>query len=141
MAKKKVMAVVRIQITAGQATPAPPVGTALGPYGVAIMDFCKEYNARTEAQRGSVVPAEISVYEDRTFSFILKTPPTSELIKKAAKIPKGAADPKRERAGVLTDAQVTEIAQVKMPDLNANDLDAAKKQVVGTARQMGVRVR
>ncbi len=141
MAKKKVMAVVRIQITAGQATPAPPVGTALGPYGVAIMDFCKEYNARTEAQRGNVVPAEISVYEDRTFSFILKTPPTSELIKKAAKIPKGAADPKRERAGVLTDAQVTEIAQVKMPDLNANDLDAAKKQVVGTARQMGVRVR
>lgn len=141
MAKKKVMAVVRIQITAGQATPAPPVGTALGPYGVAIMDFCKEYNARTEAQRGNVVPAEISVYEDRTFSFILKTPPTSELIKKAAKIPKGAADPKRERAGVLTDAQVTEIAQIKMPDLNANDLDAAKKQVVGTARQMGVRVR
>ncbi len=141
MAKKKVMAVVRIQITAGQATPAPPVGTALGPYGVAIMDFCKEYNARTEAQRGNVVPAEISVYEDRTFSFILKTPPTSELIKKAAKIAKGAADPKRERAGVLTDAQVTEIAQVKMPDLNANDLDAAKKQVVGTARQMGVRVR
>ncbi|MDA3038909.1 MAG: 50S ribosomal protein L11 [Actinomycetota bacterium] len=141
MAKKKVMAVVRIQITAGQATPAPPVGTALGPYGVAIMDFCKEYNARTEAQRGNVVPAEISVYEDRSFSFILKTPPTSELIKKAAKIPKGAADPKRERAGVLTDAQVTEIAQVKMPDLNANDLDAAKKQVVGTARQMGVRIR
>ncbi len=141
MAKKKVMAVVRIQITAGQATPAPPVGTALGPYGVAIMDFCKEYNARTEAQRGNVVPAEISIYEDRSFSFILKTPPTSELIKKAAKIAKGAADPKRDRAGVLTDAQVTEIAQIKMPDLNANDLDAAKKQVVGTARQMGVRVR
>ena len=141
MAKKKVLTVVKIQIPAGQATPAPPVGTALGPHGVAIMDFCKEYNARTEAQRGSVVPAEISIYEDRTFSFILKTPPTSELIKKAAKIPKGAADPKRDRVGVLTDAQVTEIAQIKLPDLNANDLDAAKKQVVGTARQMGVRVR
>ena len=141
MAKKQVMAVVKIQIPAGQASPAPPVGTALGPYGVAIMDFCKEYNARTEAQRGNVVPVEISIFEDRTFSFILKTPPTSELIKKAAKINKGASDPKRDRAGSITDEQLTEIAQIKMPDLNAYDIEAAKLQVAGTARQMGVRVR
>ncbi len=141
MAKKQVMAVVKIQIQAGAASPAPPVGTALGPYGVAIMDFCKEYNARTESQRGSVVPVEISVFEDRSFSFILKTPPTAELIKKAAGISKGASDPKRDRAGSISDAQVTEIAEIKMPDLNAYDIDAAKQQVRGTARQMGVRVR
>lgn len=141
MAKKQVMAVVKIQIQAGAASPAPPVGTALGPYGVAIMDFCKEYNARTESQRGNVVPAEISIFEDRTFSFVLKTPPTAELIKKAAGIDKGAADPKRDRAGSITNAQVEEIAGIKMPDLNAYDLQAAKQQVRGTARQMGVRVR
>ncbi len=141
MAKKQVMAVVKIQIQAGAASPAPPVGTALGPYGVAIMDFCKEYNARTEAQRGNVVPVEITIFEDRSFSFILKTPPTAELIKKAAGISKGASDPKRDRAGSITDAQVAEIAEIKMPDLNAYDLDAAKEQVKGTARQMGVRVR
>lgn len=141
MAKKKVMAVVKIQIPGGQASPAPPVGTALGPYGVAIMDFCKDYNARTEAQRGQVVPAEITIFEDRTFSFILKTPPAAELIKKAAKIDKGAADPKRDRAGSITDAQLTEIAEIKMPDLNAYDIEAAKKQVAGTARNMGVRIR
>jgi len=141
MAKKQILSVVKIQIPAGAATPAPPVGTALGPYGVAIMDFCKEYNARTEAQRGQVVPVEITIFEDRTFSFVLKTPPTSELIKKAARIEKGAADPLRDRAGTITDAQLTEIAQTKMPDLNANDIDAAKKQVAGTARQMGVTIR
>ncbi len=141
MAKKQVLAVVKIQIPAGQASPAPPVGTALGPYGLQIMDFCKEYNARTEAQRGQIVPVEITVFEDRTFSFILKTPPTAELIKKAARINKGASDPLRERAGTITDAQVAEIAEIKMPDLNANDLDAAKKQVAGTARQMGVHIR
>jgi len=141
MAKKQVLAVVKIQIPAGQASPAPPVGTALGPYGLQIMDFCKEYNARTEAQRGQIVPVEITVFEDRTFSFTLKTPPTAELIKKAAKINKGASDPLRERAGTITDAQVAEIAEVKMPDLNANDIDAAKKQVAGTARQMGVHIR
>ncbi|MGH1505624.1 MAG: 50S ribosomal protein L11 [Acidimicrobiales bacterium] len=141
MAKKQVMALVKIQIPAGQASPAPPVGTALGPYGVAIMDFCKEYNARTESQRGNVVPVEITIFEDRSFSFILKTPPTSELIKKAAKIDKGASDPKRDRAGSITDEQLTEIAQIKMPDLNAYDIEAAKLQVAGTARQMGVRVR
>lgn len=141
MAKKQILSVVKIQIPAGAATPAPPVGTALGPYGVAIMDFCKEYNARTEAQRGQVVPVEITIFEDRTFSFVLKTPPTSELIKKAARIEKGAADPLRDRAGSITEAQLTEIAQTKLPDLNANDIDAAKKQVAGTARQMGVIVR
>ncbi|MEZ5410443.1 MAG: 50S ribosomal protein L11 [Acidimicrobiales bacterium] len=141
MAKKQILSVVKIQIPAGAATPAPPVGTALGPYGVAIMDFCKEYNARTEAQRGQVVPVEITIFEDRTFSFVLKTPPTSELIKKAARIEKGAADPLRDRAGTITEAQLTEIAQTKMPDLNANDIDAAKKQVAGTARQMGVIIR
>ncbi len=141
MAKKQILSIVKIQIPAGAATPAPPVGTALGPYGVAIMDFCKEYNARTESQRGQVVPVEISIFEDRTFSFILKTPPTAELIKKAARIEKGAADPLRDRAGSITNAQLTEIAEVKMPDLNANDLEAAKKQVAGTARQMGVIIR
>ncbi len=141
MAKKQIMAKVKIQIPAGQASPAPPVGTALGPYGIAIMDFCKEYNARTEAQRGDVVPAEITIFEDRSFSFTLKTPPTAELIKKAAKISKGASDPLRERVGSITDAQVEEIAKIKMPDLNAYDIDAAKLQVAGTARQMGVKIR
>jgi large subunit ribosomal protein L11 len=141
MAKKQVLAVVKIQIPAGQASPAPPVGTALGPYGLAIMDFCKEYNARTESRRGQVVPVEITVFEDRTFSFVLKTPPTAELIKKAARIEKGAGDPLRDRAGTITEAQLTEIAEIKMPDLNAYDIEAAKKQVAGTARQMGVAVR
>lgn len=140
MAKKKVTAVVKIQIPAGAATPAPPVGTALGPHGVAIMDFCKEYNAKTEAQKGTIVPVEISVYEDRSFTFILKTPPTSVLIKQAAGLDKGATMPSKETAGSITDAQVTEIAQVKMPDLNANDLDAAKLQVAGTARSMGIEI-
>lgn len=141
MAKKKVLAVVKIQIPAGQASPAPPVGTALGPYGLSIMDFCKDYNAKTEGQRGSIVPVEITVFEDRTFSFITKTPPTSELIKKAAGVQKGASDPLRDDAGSITDAQLTEIAEIKMPDLNAYDIDAAKKQVAGTARQMGISVK
>ena len=112
----------------------------MGPYGLSIMDFCKEYNARTEAQRGSIVPVEITVFEDRTFSFVTKTPPTSELIKKAAGVQKGAADPLRDDAGSITDAQLTEIAEIKMPDLNAYDIDAAKKQIAGTARQMGISV-
>lgn len=141
MAKKNLLAVVKIQIPAGQASPAPPVGTALGPYGLQIMDFCKEYNARTESQRGQVVPVEISVYEDRTFTFILKTPPTAELIKKTLGIPKGAGDPLRESVGTITDAQLAEIAEIKMPDLNANDIEAAKRQVAGTARQMGIQVK
>lgn len=140
MAKKKVSAVVKIQIPAGGATPAPPVGTALGPHGVAIMDFCKEYNTRTEAQRGTIVPVEITVFEDRSFSFILKTPPTSVLIKQAAGLEKAANNPSKEIVGSITDAQVTEIAQIKMPDLNANDIEAARLQVAGTARSMGVEV-
>ena len=140
MAKKKVLALVKIQIPAGQATPAPPVGTALGPHGVAIMDFCKAYNAATEAQRGTIVPVDITVFEDRSFTFVLKTPPTPVLIRQAAGLEKGAETPGRAVAGSITDAQVTEIAQIKLPDLNANDLEAAKLQVAGTARSMGVTV-
>jgi large subunit ribosomal protein L11 len=140
MAKKKVLAVVKIQIPAGQATPAPPVGTALGPHGVAIMDFCKAYNAQTEQQRGTIVPVEITVYEDRSFTFVLKTPPTAVLLRQAAGLEKAATTPGRETVGKITDAQLTEIAQTKMPDLNAYDMDAAKLQVAGTARSMGIEV-
>ncbi len=140
MAKKQIRAVVKIQITAGQATPAPPVGTALGPHGVAIMDFCKEYNSRTESQRGTVIPAEITVYEDRTFTFVTKTPPTSFLIRQAAGLDSGSKTPGRAVAGALTDEQVTEIARTKMNDLNANDLEGARAQVQGTARSMGITV-
>lgn len=140
MAKKKVVAVVKIQIPAGAATPAPPVGTALGPHGVAIMDFCKEYNARTEAQRGTIIPVEITVFDDRSFTFITKTPPTTVLIREAVGLDKGSSTPGKTGAGVLTDAQVAEIAQTKLPDLNANDLEAAKLQVAGTARSMGIKV-
>jgi large subunit ribosomal protein L11 len=141
MAKKKVLTVVKIQIPAGQATPAPPVGTALGPHGVAIMDFCKAYNAATEAQRGTIVPVDITVFEDRSFTFVLKTPPTPVLIRQAAGIDKGSGTAGRETIASITDAQVAEIAQIKMPDLNANDLEAAKLQVAGTARSMGIKVR
>ena len=140
MAKRRVAAVVKIQIPAGQATPAPPVGTALGPHGVAIMDFCKAYNAATEAQRGTIVPVEITVYEDRTFTFITKTPPTAVLIREALGVEKGSPVPGREGVGTLTDAQLTDIATTKLPDLNANDLESAKQQVAGTARSMGVKV-
>ncbi|MDE3086040.1 MAG: 50S ribosomal protein L11 [Acidobacteriota bacterium] len=140
MAKKKVLAVVKIQLPAGGATPAPPVGTALGPHGVQTMEFCKQYNAATENQRGTVVPVEITIFEDRSFSFILKTPPTPVLIRQAAGLDKGAAAAGRERAGTITDGQLAEIARTKMPDLNTEDLEAAKKQVAGTARSMGVLV-
>jgi large subunit ribosomal protein L11 len=140
MAKKKVAAIVKIQIPAGQATPAPPVGTALGPHGVAIMDFCKAYNAQTENQRGTIVPVEITIFEDRTFTFVLKTPPTPVLLRQAAGLDKGSVMPGRESAGTVTDAQIEEIAKTKMPDLNANDLEAAKKSVAGTARSMGLSV-
>ena len=140
MAKKKVLAVVKIQIPAGQATPAPPVGTALGPHGVAIMDFCKAYNAQTESQRGTIVPVEITIFEDRTFTFILKTPPTPVLLREAAGIEKGSGLAGREGAGTVTDAQIEEIAKIKMPDLNAYDLETAKLQVAGTARSMGIEV-
>ena len=141
MAKKKVAAVVKIQIPAGQATPAPPVGTALGPHGVAIMDFCKEYNAQTEAQRGTIVPVEITIFEDRSFTFITKTPPTSVLLREAAGLEQGRRRPRPRGAPARSPtAQVAEIAQTKMPDLNANDLEAAKLQVAGTARSMGIEV-
>jgi large subunit ribosomal protein L11 len=138
MARKRVAAIVKIQIAAGQATPAPPVGTALGPHGVAIMDFCKAYNAATENQRGTIVPVDITIFEDRSFTFILKTPPTPVLLREAAGIEKGSGLAGREGAGRVTDAQLEEIAKIKMPDLNANDLEAAKLQIAGTARSMGI---
>jgi large subunit ribosomal protein L11 len=140
MAKKKVVAIVKIQIPAGQASPAPPVGTALGPHGVAIMDFCKEYNARTESQRGTIIPVEISIFEDRTFSFVTKTPPAPVLIREAAGLQKAAETPGRGFVGSITDSQVTEIARTKLPDLNTDDIDAAKLQIAGTARSMGIEV-
>ncbi|EPH07152.1 50S ribosomal protein L11 [Propionibacterium sp. oral taxon 192 str. F0372] len=138
--KKKVAAIVKVAIQAGAATPAPPVGTALGPHGINIMEFVKAYNAQTEAMRGTVVPAEITIYEDRTFSFITKTPPAAELIKKAAGVAKGSGKPNREKVAKITAAQVREIAETKMPDLNANDVESAMKIVEGTARSMGVTV-
>ena len=141
MAKKQVAAVVKIQIPAGQASPAPPVGTALGPHGVAIMDFCKEYNAKTEDKRGQVIPVEITIFEDRTFSFITKTPPTSFLVRQAAGLDKASQNPGREVAGSITDAQVTEIAETKLPDLNTDDIEQAKLQVAGTGRSMGIEVK
>jgi large subunit ribosomal protein L11 len=140
MAKKRVAAVVKIQIPAGAATPAPPVGTALGPHGVAIMDFCKAYNAATEAQRGTIVPVEITIFEDRSFSFVTKTPPTAVLIREALGLEKGSQNPGKEVAGTISKDKIEEIAKTKLPDLNANDLEAAKLQVAGTARSMGVRI-
>ena len=140
MAKKKLAAIVKIQIPAGQATPAPPVGTALGPHGINIMDFCKAYNAATENQRGMVIPAEISIFEDRSFTFITKTPPTPFLLRQAAGIEKGASNPRTDTAGKVTAAQVRQIAETKMPDLNAIDLDGAIAQVAGTARSMGIEI-
>ena len=138
--KKRLTAVVKLQINAGQATPAPPVGPALGQHGVNIMEFCKAYNAATESQRGQVIPVEISVYEDRSFTFVTKTPPAAKLILKAAGVEKGSPDPHRTKVGKLTREQVRAIAEQKLPDLNANDLDAAEKIIAGTARQMGVTV-
>ncbi len=138
--KKRVLANVKIQLPAGGATPAPPVGTALGPHGVQTMEFCKQYNAATESQRGSIVPVEITIYEDRSFSFILKTPPTPALLREAAGIEKGAATAGRAQVGTVTDAQVAEIAAIKLPDLNTADVEAAKRQVAGTARSMGIAV-
>ena len=141
MAKKKLAAKVKIQIQAGQATPAPPVGTALGPHGINIMDFCKAYNAETENQRGLVIPVEISVYEDRSFTFITKTPPTPFLLKQAAKVDKGAENARTDKVGSVTTAQVRQIAETKMPDLNAVDIEGAMAQVAGTARSMGIEVK
>ena len=140
MPRRRVTAVVKIQLPAGAATPAPPVGTALGPHGVQTMEFCKQYNAATEAQRGTIVPVEITIYEDRTFSFVLKTPPTTVLVREAAGVDKGAKLTGREQVGTITEEQLTAIATTKLPDLNANDLEAAKQQVEGTARSMGIKV-
>ncbi|RAY15179.1 50S ribosomal protein L11 [Actinomadura craniellae] len=139
--KKKISAIVKVQLNAGAATPAPPVGTALGPHGVNIMDFCKQYNAATESQRGNVIPVEITIYEDRSFSFITKTPPAAQLILKAAGVEKGSGEPHKTKVGSVTRDQIREIAQTKLPDLNANDLDAAEKIVAGTARSMGIEVK
>src|SRR5690606_28183866 len=138
--KKKVAGLIKLQINAGGATPAPPIGPALGQHGVNIMEFCKAYNAATESQRGNVIPVEITVYEDHSFTFITKTPPAAELIKKAAGVAKGSATPHTDKVASLTRDQVREIAQTKLADLNANDLDAAAKIVAGTARSMGVTV-
>jgi large subunit ribosomal protein L11 len=139
--KKKINAIVKVQLNAGQATPAPPVGTALGPHGVNIMDFCKQYNAATEAQRGNVIPVEITIFEDRSFTFVTKTPPAAQLILKAAGVEKGSGEPHKTKVGSVTPDQVREIALTKMPDLNATDLAAAEKIVAGTARSMGIEVK
>ena len=138
--KKKVTGLIKLQINAGAATPAPPVGPALGQHGVNIMEFCKAYNAATESQRGNVIPVEISVFEDRSFTFITKTPPAAVLIRQAIGIEKGSAEPNRTKVGTITRDQVREIAQKKLNDLNAHDVDQAEKIIAGTARSMGVEV-
>jgi large subunit ribosomal protein L11 len=138
--RKKLKSIVKVQLPAGAATPAPPVGTALGPHGVNIMDFVRQYNAATEAQRGNIIPVEISIYEDRSFTFITKTPPAPEMIKKAVGVDKGSKEPHKTKVGTLTKAQLRQIAETKMPDLNANDIEAAEKIIAGTARSMGIKV-
>ncbi len=138
--KKKVAAFVKLQVPGGQATPAPPVGTALGPHGVNIMEFCKQYNARTQSQTGTIIPVEITIYADRSFTFITKTPPAAVLLKKAAGLEKGSAMPNRDKVGKVTREQLRQIAETKMPDLNATDVDAAMRVIAGTARSMGLEV-
>ena len=138
---KKAKAIVKLQITAGKATPAPPVGTALGPHGINIMQFCKEYNARTASMAGMVVPCEITIYQDRSFSFVLKTPPAAVLLRKAAGVEKGSGVPNRNKVGKVTMKQVREIAEMKMKDLNAVDLEGAVKMILGTAKSMGIEVK
>lgn len=137
---KKAVGKVKLQIQAGKANPAPPIGPALGQHGVNIMQFCKEYNARTQDKAGTIIPVEITVFEDRSFDFILKTPPAAELLKKAAGVEKGSATPNKTKVGTISKAKITEIAKVKMPDLNATTLEAAEKMVAGTARNMGLTV-
>jgi large subunit ribosomal protein L11 len=137
---KKVQALVKLQIPAGKATPAPPVGTALGPHGVNIMDFCKAFNARTAKEEGLIIPVVVTVYSDRSYSFITKTPPASVLLKRAANLAKGSAEPNKNKVGTVTAKQVEEIAKLKMPDLNAGSVEAAVKTVAGTARSMGIDV-
>jgi large subunit ribosomal protein L11 len=138
--RKKIASLVKLQIPAGQATPAPPVGTALGPHGVNIMEFCKQYNAATQSQTGTIIPVEVTIYEDRSFSMVTKTPPASVLIKQKAGLEKGSGEPNRNKVGTIRKDQIREIAELKMPDLNANDVEAAMKIIEGTARSMGVTV-
>jgi len=138
--KKKVLAVAKLQIPAGQATPAPPVGTALGPHGVAIMDFVRQYNEKTASQQGTIVPVVVTIYDDRSFEFVLKSPPAADLLKKAAGVAKGSAEPNRAKVGKVTPAQVRQIATTKMADLNASDIEQAAKIIEGTARSMGITV-
>ena len=138
MARKKLVTTLKLQLPAGQATPAPPVGTALGPHGVNLMEFVKAYNDATGSKRGQIIPVEISIFEDRSFTFITKTPPAAALLRQAARVEKGSGEPNKEKVGSVTKAQVKEIAEIKMPDLNAVDLDGAMKTVEGTARSMGI---
>lgn len=140
MGRRRLVTTLKLQLPAGQATPAPPVGTALGPHGVNLMDFVKAYNDETASQRGQIIPVEISIYEDRSFTFITKTPPAAALLRQAARVDKGSAEPNKMKVGSVSRAQVKEIAEIKMPDLNANDVDAAMKIVEGTARSMGITV-
>ncbi|TXH08229.1 MAG: 50S ribosomal protein L11 [Candidatus Moraniibacteriota bacterium] len=137
---KAIKAIVKLQIPAGKATPAPPVGTALGPHGLNIQDFCSKYNEATREMMGDIIPVEITVFEDRSFTFVMKTPPASDLIKKAAKVEKGAKNPLTDKAGSITEAQVREIAEKKLRDLNANDVEAAMQIIKGTARSMGIKI-
>ncbi|HPD06051.1 MAG TPA: 50S ribosomal protein L11 [Spirochaetota bacterium] len=138
--KKKIVTQIKLQIPGGQANPAPPVGPALGQHGLNIMEFCKAFNDRTKDQQGTILPVVITVYEDRTYTFIVKTPPAAVLIKKALKLEKGSSEPNKKKVGTITQSQLEEIAKLKMPDLNANDVEAAKKIIAGTARSMGVEV-
>lgn len=138
MGRKRLVTTLKLQLPAGQATPAPPVGTALGPHGVNLMDFVKAYNDATSGQRGQIIPVEISIYEDRSFTFITKTPPAAALLRQAARVEKGSGEPNKEKVGRVTKAQIKEIAEIKMPDLNAIDIDGAMKVVEGTARSMGI---
>ena len=140
MGRKRLVTTLKLQIPAGQASPAPPVGTALGPHGVNIMDFVRAYNDATASQTGTIVPVEVSIYEDRSFTFVTKTPPAAVLLRQAAQVPKGSSTPRTEKVGRVTKAQIRQIAETKMPDLNANDIDAAMKIVEGTARSMGIEV-
>jgi len=140
MGRKKVMAVVKVQVPAGQATPAPPVGPALGAHGINLMEFVNAYNSRTADQMGTIIPAEVTIYEDRSFTFVIKTPPTAVLLRQAAKVEKGSAVPHKDKVGSVTRDQVRAIATTKLPDLNANDVEAAMKIVAGTARSMGLTV-
>ncbi len=140
MAKKKIKAVVKLQIPAGKANPAPPIGPALAQHGINLMGFCKEYNAKTSHLAGNIIPAEVTIYQDASFTFVLKTPPTADLLRKAAGVPKGSAEPNRVKVGTITRQQLREIAETKMKDINANDIEAAEKIIAGTARSMGITI-